>query len=362
MALGGAVALVTSYGIILVERGWAGVIAGTTALAGGIITIALGLILHRLTSLHAVLRSAAAGGPLALESTEDGTVASNAGQLPHYVPKAAMPPEMASAPAGIPSASSVRNWPQRQATRTAHSAGRSIFKPRGTAVPPQPRTWEPGAASPPRPISSPDLAGEPGAAREAGSEADLEPQYAPGDEALGDNPLGRTPGEIRPVQHTGEEEMLTAPQYPEMPTAAGEAKEQALPQTGEPAQSTFIETGLQAAESAASAELAQASSGEADKFLPEAPEETGLQPPSGPSATEAGADLAATHSGEELPSADPFSGAALAIVGRYESEGASFIRYADGSIEARTDHAVFHFKSMDELKRFMESQAQLPKE
>jgi hypothetical protein len=66
--------------------------------------------------------------------------------------------------------------------------------------------------------------------------------------------------------------------------------------------------------------------------------------------------------GNEPASDDAIGGETLGIVGRYESEGASFVRYADGSIEARTDHAVFHFKSMAELKRFMESQAQTPKE
>ncbi|MGH6842037.1 MAG: hypothetical protein ACREDV_08100, partial [Methylocella sp.] len=55
----------------------------------------------------------------------------------------------------------------------------------------------------------------------------------------------------------------------------------------------------------------------------------------------------------ELTSA---SGARLSIVGRYESEGTSYIMYGDGSIEARTQHAVLHFKSMAELKAFMEAQ------
>src|ERR1700756_1165175 len=55
LAVGGAVTLLTSYGIILVERGWAGVIAGTTALASGIVTIALGLILHWLSGFYELL-------------------------------------------------------------------------------------------------------------------------------------------------------------------------------------------------------------------------------------------------------------------------------------------------------------------
>jgi hypothetical protein len=52
----------------------------------------------------------------------------------------------------------------------------------------------------------------------------------------------------------------------------------------------------------------------------------------------------------------------LAIVGQYESAGTSYVMYSDGSIEARTEHAVFHFKSMAELKAFMESEARTSQE
>src|ERR1700752_1699704 len=109
LGIGGAVALFTSYGIILVERGWAGVIAGTTALASGVVTIALGLILHRLPRVHALLRTTFTALPAAQDLAEDGTAASSAAQLPHYVPKAAMPLEPASTPAGGPSAAGLRS-------------------------------------------------------------------------------------------------------------------------------------------------------------------------------------------------------------------------------------------------------------
>src|SRR5262249_6072619 len=155
LALGGAVALFTSYGIILVERGWAGVIAGTTALASGVVTIALGLILHRLASVHALLRTTFTGLRAAPGSAEDGTAESGAAQLPHYVPKAATPPEPASTPAGGPSASGLRSWPQRQPPRSPHPGGRGIFKSRGTALPPPPRNRDPAPDSPQPPFSSP---------------------------------------------------------------------------------------------------------------------------------------------------------------------------------------------------------------
>jgi hypothetical protein len=83
-------------------------------------------------------------------------------------------------------------------------------------------------------------------------------------------------------------------------------------------------------------------------------------------------DLASLHSApsfvsETLPVADPrelsppavpaASETGLAIVGRYESEGTSYVMYANGSIEARSERGVFHFQSMAELKAFMEAQA-----
>jgi hypothetical protein len=40
-----------------VERGWTSVIAGSTALSCGIVTIALGIILHRLSGLHSLLKT-----------------------------------------------------------------------------------------------------------------------------------------------------------------------------------------------------------------------------------------------------------------------------------------------------------------
>src|SRR5580704_3137299 len=72
LSLCGAFAVAAGYGIIQVERGWAGVIAGATALSGGIVTIALGFILHGLSGLHALLKTGKGLTPLARELGEDG--------------------------------------------------------------------------------------------------------------------------------------------------------------------------------------------------------------------------------------------------------------------------------------------------
>jgi hypothetical protein len=44
-----------------------------------------------------------------------------------------------------------------------------------------------------------------------------------------------------------------------------------------------------------------------------------------------------------------------AVIGRYESDGTSYIMYADGSIEAQSAAGVYRFSSMSELKSFIES-------
>lgn len=56
------------------------------------------------------------------------------------------------------------------------------------------------------------------------------------------------------------------------------------------------------------------------------------------------------------PDAPSAGEAGLAIVGRFETEGTTYVMYAGGSIEARSERGVFHFKSMAELKSFLESQ------
>jgi hypothetical protein len=375
LAFGGAFALFSSYGIILVERGWAGVIAGTTALASGIVTIALGLILHRLASVHALLKSAFTELPSAVGSADGGTAASGAAQLPHYIPKAAMPQE----PAGGPAASGLRSWPQRQTPRSTHTGGRNFFKSRGTALPSPPRTREPGAASPP-PFSPPDVASETGAAPEGSFEPGLDsglpsaagdvinasrnmlPQSSPADAAAAEDPRHGSPGEPRLVQRADEGAALAQPSVPETPIEHREPSEQPSPRHGAPAESAFIETILQGEGRAAFGPAPEASEDSSEKPLSEAPQETSPRPTGAPAAAQAAAHPAAAALGNELPADDAFGGAALAIVGRYESQGTSYIMYADGSIEARTDHAVIHFRSLDELKSFLDSQPQISKE
>ncbi len=55
---------------------------------------------------------------------------------------------------------------------------------------------------------------------------------------------------------------------------------------------------------------------------------------------------------EEEPSAEPRS---ATIIGTYNSGDNTYVMFSDGSIEAQTPSGIFHFQSLDELKAFIAS-------
>ncbi len=359
LALCGAVALFTSYGIIMVERGWAGVIAGTTALASGVVTIALGLILHRLSGLYALL--AGTSGHSAEEEAGEPSPA----QAPRYFPKAAIAAEAGPDAAAAQPASGWRSWRQRQA-RSVRSPGRNVLKPRAPGAPSALRLRETVPGSESENAGAAVQRAETGlgpataAARtEVGIEQDSPPGPAPFDEThkAGEDRRRAEPG---PGQDAAGEEPFVLRPFATMPIPAGEAAEPPWTDGSWPAEPAMIETIVT---EAAPAAFPPETGNETVEPLPESREAAGLEPPADTFAAAAEAyHPAEAGIGDVRSPDDTIGGETVGIVGRYESEGASFVRYADGSIEARTDHAVFHFKSMDEFKRFMESQAQAPKE
>ncbi len=60
---------------------------------------------------------------------------------------------------------------------------------------------------------------------------------------------------------------------------------------------------------------------------------------------------------DEAPKApEPAPSSKLEVIGNYEAHGAHYTLYADGSIEAETQHGVYRFGSIEELKRFIEGE------
>ncbi|MGH6867889.1 MAG: hypothetical protein ACREDA_03235 [Methylocella sp.] len=373
LSLCGAFAIYAGYGIIEVERGWAGVIAGATALSGGIVTIALGFILHGLSGLHALLKTAKGLPPLPRELGEAlaGELRPEPGLA--FNPEASMVSEAGPLPAAMPPAASLRTWPQRP-TRPNLTASRNILKSRGTMLPAARGTPDSDFALPKLPLISRDAPRvsqtaleppfEPGFAVPAevapakaedeaktwqtsapGAEASAEPEWNPADEpGLFDDDKAREP----PIEARLQESHFDP----------GEPETESGPRVTSPAETAPVDA-IFGEEHLNEPEPAPDAWNEGAKPSPEA-----IEPASRDSAPPLVSEAhPAADQREPSPPAAPFaSEAGRAIVGRYESEGTTYVMYADGSVEARTQHAVLHFNSMDELKAFMEAQEQTSKE
>ena len=67
------------------------------------------------------------------------------------------------------------------------------------------------------------------------------------------------------------------------------------------------------------------------------------------------AEAATPEQAAEAPATAPETPPAnLAVIGRYDSEGTSYVMYSDGSIEAQSEAGIYRFNSMAELKAFIE--------
>jgi len=232
-----------------------------------------------------------------------------------FNPAASMVSEAGPPPATMPPAAGLRTWPQRP-TRPDLTPARNFLKSRGTMSAAR-GTPKSDFALVSRAAPSVSQA-EPGLfdddqAKEPPIEARLqEPRIDPGEPATESGPRVTWPAELASIDAILSEDHLIEPD-----PALDARREGAKPS-------------------------------------PEAIEPASVDP-APPFVAEA---LSPADPHEPSPPAVPASGeAGLAIVGRYESEGTSYVMYADGSIEARSERGVFHFQSMAELKAFMEAQA-----
>lgn len=375
LALCGALAAAAGYPIIQVERGWAFFIAGTMAFSGGIVTIALGLILHRLAGLALGLKVSQAELPQPSDLLEDEPALRHAGhgQAPPQVPLPPLGPA-APAPAGSPHASGVRAWPQRPG-RTGHAAARNGLKPRVVAPPATARMQELEAPETPASRAAPGGADAEGLPREPAETAHLyhRPPEEPYDEPWlsFDEPTAEEPGkaragappapapqQLRQGHGSGRESVAEAHHFAPDESSAERALAGSAEEARAPDEAAVIEAILRE-ELHVPPEIAPAAPGTGIEASP-AP---GLAANFGPDHLLGPASHPeALGAGPSAIDAASLASETLTIAGRYDSEGTSYIMYSDGSIEARTDNSVFHFKSMSELKRFMDKQAQGSKE
>jgi hypothetical protein len=381
LSLCGAFAIYAGYGIIQVERGWASVIAGSMAFSCGIVTLALGLILHRLSSMHASLKSGESIPPPLRELPRRTAGEPHREYSPRLTPEASMvpeavPPMAAAPPQAIPPAGGVRSWPQRP-MRSNLAAARSLLKSRGAVLPTPRGTAESDYSSQNSPPSSrggvaaqtvTEPPSEPGfgtpaevAAEKAEDMAETRAAFAPAEETPAERAWreGGEPGLFdEATAGDKSEEPPIGQTPPEMRYTPGEPEAQSEMGTSWPAEIASIDRIF---EEELFIELDKAlDSRTEDAESPAEPLEPASPDLAPPDESEAGTGAVEDLSPEPPPLVS--STQELAIVGQYESAGTSYVMYSDGSIEARTEHAVFHFKSMAELKAFMESEARTSQE
>lgn len=378
LSLCGALALYAGYGIIQVERGWATFIAGSVAFSCGIVTLALGLILHRLSSLFAPLKTRNEALPLPRELARRTPGEPRREPSPDFNPAAV--PSMAAAPAPASgAAASLRSWAQRP-PRSNLAAARKFLKSRGPVLPSARATSEPDFSSHepprssgddldmpqtslappepgiPRPAEEGAAAKGPAAKEESTSAAASRPEP---DEFAGS--AGSEPGLFDEAKfQEAQEAPPREPHFSERGEPPREPEESSQMGVGWPAETTSVDR-LFEEEILMELDAALEQRNEGEEPSSERVEPAGLNP-APPAVTPAVSDAAAEASRDLPPLPSGAGQEELAIVGQYESEGTSYVMYSDGSIEARTQHAVFHFKSMSELKSFLETQRQTSQE
>jgi hypothetical protein len=342
MVAGGVWAVVEGYGIIVLERGWALVIAGATVASLGLILLGiaaavarLGRIRSELVRLHERMARPEPDFP-APPGRIDPVVAVSSGLLAGGATEpspAAPPPAPAVSPPTPPapapdSRSDAARLARREeaAHRRARRAGHEGDTPlsAGTIAAGAAAAVAAGAAVSAgltamrrRGEASDDLQAPPagfGVAGETGSGPALRPLDGPapaGDELLPDRDLGPAAGSAAPVS------------WPVVPAKEG----------GEPPAFPSGPAGTEPAPGAPAAPLEEdAPFATREPVVPETP--------------------AATAEGAESP----------AVLGTYNSGGNRYVMFADGSIEAETPDGTFRFGSLDELKAFIAAGGERPRE
>jgi hypothetical protein len=330
LSICGALSIYFGYGIIEVERGWTGVIAGATALTGGVIVMTLGLVIKSLDDLRGALKQTAAHAGTAGDSV-------------------ALPPEPA-----LPGAGSSADADEKPSPATAPDFQDNLLATI-LAAEDHPETPEPAPQSPSLPPKIDDL---------------LESQRRQADESAAG--LGGQPPLFE--QETPEAPVVKPRQRVTLkPQATPRKIEPAPVPAGEPAIDDWLDRAFSALDNeVASNPLPDLTSHERNRPQAEPHQEPAPLPPPEPlpvelppHPSEPMPDQAAHDHGahDEVKPDHPAPGgepeppaqsAAPAEIGRYEADGTSYIMYADGSIDARSEAGSFRFNSMAELKAYIE--------
>jgi hypothetical protein len=326
------------YGYVQVERGWTLVISGTVAFSTGLLLVALGLVLRELRAISASAGRAtlllARGRAPQLSDFEEPPQEELEDQIPERVqqPPQAPPPQFQPAREELapfdpsqeeerfdaPVAREHEPEPERSAERALQRRLPRVSEAlAGAGAAANPLAW---MIRPERPEPRPPIEDKPAYAPVAWSvpaREETPPEVFPREEALED---------ALPVA-----EPEASPPEPEDLSGSLDAPEPAL---------------------------------EPEERAPEPAPETDLEPAQEPEPQPHDVEPAPEPDPEPAPEPDPepapeaihAEASDKEIIGQYDAQGAHYIMYADGSIDAETAHGVYRFASMEELKQFIERQ------
>lgn len=337
LSVGGALSIFQGAGIVQVERGWTGVIAGATSLTGGIITIALGLILRALLDLRARNdRRIADAGTVVAADPVGALIPSPA--TPVAAPAPALSARASDFDDGLLAAflEAKPDVPADTANLTPPPVQEeptpvlTLPEPRSRPLPPTQEREQPEPAKTPAKVAFRTTVAPPAAAPPAAAPAPLPEDHPPApamddwlDRAFSslDNEVLGGAGETRgPAPHNA--------------VAAASLAEWAASDLPDASRDHH-----------AVAEL------EPDHPAPQAMHEP--EPVHAP-ASAATPPPVATLAPVATPKPETQPLPEAAVIGRYEADGTSYIMFSDGSIEAQSEAGVYRFSSMTELKAFIE--------
>lgn len=319
MIVGGLFAAILGWDIVLVERGWTMVIAGSISAASGALLLGVATIVSRLSRIQVELMrlqanlvedEEAAAVPSAAGAAAGMSLAALAGGLLAKSGPETAPVDVAEAPKD--EQPTLPLFGETPLSAVVAEEERTVAESEAVPEPsPAPReTFGQGRFFEPRPIHEPEAPAE--AVTATSSQEEPSPKKDEGGE-----PELRIPDFLitERYRETTYTEITTV--EPKPPGSSTErAPESEVPST---APEPYVP------------------SREEDIFEPE------------PSQT----SRAETHAEAEAPQEEAGTESGATVIGTYNSGDNRYVMFSDGSIEAETPQGMFKFKSLDELKDFI---------
>lgn len=353
----GAYSVYFGSGIIEIERGWSSVIAGTTALVGGLLLIGVAWVIKTLEHISALLQMSAATLSIGSGASVRQTFQETSARVPA---------------ADLPMPAAAVSWPPHtfpaRADKTAEKAAPEAESVVAAEAPAEPVASEkqesllvaetsemlrtPAAAAsmgiaPPPPVerarpSVKDLWRR--LARETEAKPSGERALEPKEPEVAESPVATQPPPLHPVTP--------------VPEPAEQRESEPVAEHGDWLDHAFAEFDAAIAQTAApevaETQTAHHEAAQREAAKPEATEPAAASPAEETSHHEFAVEPPPPMA-HELASEFPFK-EKPSVIGRYDADGTNYIMYADGSIEAHSEHGVAHFSSMAELRAYFESQ------